>query len=54
MGQKVPEDWERADATQLVSMSMRAPTKSAFDPKAADLGFFFAQATPLNAEQIHA
>ena len=54
MGQKVPEDWERADATQLVSMSMRSAAKSAFDPKATDLGFFFAQATPLHAEQLHA
>ena len=43
MGQKVPEDWERADAARLVRQSMRAPTKSAFDPQAADLGFFFSQ-----------
>lgn len=41
MGQKVPEDWESADATRLVRMSMRAPGKSAFDPKASDLDFFF-------------
>jgi flagellar biosynthesis protein FlhF len=40
-GQRVPEDWERADANKLVSTSMRAPAKSAFDPKAADLNFFF-------------
>lgn len=44
-GQKVPEDWEAADAAKLVRMSMRTPGKSAFDPKAADLGFFFAQST---------
>lgn len=43
MGQKVPEDWEQADAAKLVRLSMRAPAKSAFDPKAADLGFFFTQ-----------
>ena len=43
MGQKVPEDWESADAAKLVRMSMRAPGKSAFDPKAADLDFFFTQ-----------
>ncbi|HNZ90073.1 MAG TPA: flagellar biosynthesis protein FlhF [Acidovorax sp.] len=43
-GQRVPEDWETADAHQLISASMRAPTKSAFDPKAADLNFFFSHA----------
>ena len=42
-GQKVPEDWESADAAMLVRMSMRAATKSAFDPQASDLGFFFSQ-----------
>jgi flagellar biosynthesis protein FlhF len=46
MGQKVPEDWESADAAKLVRMSMRAPSKSAFDPKASDLDFFF---TPQSA-----
>lgn len=48
-GQRVPEDWEAADAGKLVRMSMRSPAKSAFDPKMADMGFFFAQtgsATP--------
>ena len=40
-GQRVPEDWERADAHKLISTSMRAPAKSAFDPKATDLNFFF-------------
>ncbi len=54
MGQKVPEDWERADAAKLVALSMRAPSKSAFDPKEADLGFFFAQATPLQTSPRHA
>ena len=54
MGQKVPEDWERADAANLVAMSMRSPTKSAFDPKATDLGFFFAQSTPMQAGQLDA
>jgi flagellar biosynthesis protein FlhF len=46
MGQKVPEDWEQADAAKLIRMSMRSPAKSAFDPKAADLGFFFTQPAP--------
>lgn len=54
MGQKVPEDWDRPDAAQLVARSMRAPIKSAFDPKAADLGFFFAQNTTSAAGQLHA
>ena len=40
-GQRVPEDWERANAHQLISASMRSPAKSAFDPKATDLNFFF-------------
>jgi len=54
MGQKVPEDWERADATKLVAMSMRSPSKSAFDPKASDLGFIFVDSTPMNLGQLHA
>jgi flagellar biosynthesis protein FlhF len=54
MGQRVPEDWERPDAGQLVARSMRAPIKSAFDPKAADLGFFFAQSTATAAGHFHA
>ena len=40
-GQKVPQDWEMADAPALVRLSMRGNGKSAFDPKAADLGYFF-------------
>jgi flagellar biosynthesis protein FlhF len=39
-GQKVPQDWDRADADALVRQSMRS-SKSAFDPRAADLGFLF-------------
>lgn len=54
MGQKVPEDWESADAAKLVRLSMRAPVKSAFDPKAADLGFFFTQPSPTHAGHPHA
>ena len=45
-GQRVPEDWEEADAGQLVRASMRSPAKSAFDPKAADLSFFFQSPAP--------
>jgi len=44
-GQRVPEDWEAADARKLVSASMRTSVKSAFDPKAAELNFFFSHAT---------
>lgn len=40
-GQRVPEDWEAADAHKLVATSMRSPVRSAFDPKASDLNFFF-------------
>lgn len=42
-GQRVPEDWEAADAGKLVRASMRSAAKSAFDPKPADLSFFFSQ-----------
>jgi flagellar biosynthesis protein FlhF len=42
-GQRVPEDWEAADAAKLVRDSMRTSGNSAFDPKASDLGFFFNQ-----------
>jgi flagellar biosynthesis protein FlhF len=45
-GQRVPEDWEEPDAGQLVRSAMRAPTKSAYDPKASDLNFFFS--TPMH------
>jgi len=50
-GQRVPEDWETADAHKLISTSMRAPTKSAFDPRAADLNFFFSHAPDTMAER---
>jgi len=54
MGQKVPQDWEQADAARLVAMSMRSPVKSAYDPKVADLGFFFAEANPLETGKFDA
>jgi flagellar biosynthesis protein FlhF len=53
-GQKVPEDWERADAAHLVGVSMRAPARSAFDPNTTDLGFFFAQSSALQSGQLRA
>ncbi len=40
-GQRVPEDWEAANAPHLVRMSMRAIGSSAYDPKASDLNFYF-------------
>lgn len=43
-GQRVPEDWESADAAKLVRQSMRSLGTSAFDPKTADLGYYFGQA----------
>ena len=54
MGQKVPEDWESADAAKLIRQSMRAPVRSAFDPKAADLGFFFTQPGASSLGRINA
>ena len=53
-GQNVPEDWEAADAAKLVRLSMRAPTKSAFDPTVADLDFFFTQTGESPAGRLHA
>lgn len=50
-GQRVPEDWERADADQLVRMSMRSTGKSAHDPQMAELGLYFAQ---VGAQSAHA
>ncbi|GKT17198.1 flagellar biosynthesis protein FlhF [Acidovorax sp. SUPP2522] len=50
-GQRVPEDWEAADAHKLISTSMRSPAKSAFDPKASDLNFFFSHSPELASER---
>ena len=43
-GQRVPEDWEAAQAGKLVATSMRTSVRSAFDPKEAELNFFFSPA----------
>ena len=40
-GQRVPEDWEAPNAANLVRLSMRATGSSAYDPKVADLNFYF-------------
>jgi len=44
-GQRVPEDWEAANAGRLVRASMRSPGTSAYDPNATDLGFIFSQSS---------
>ncbi len=43
-GQRVPEDWQSPDAAAMVRISMGAQNKSAFDPVASDMGFYFSQA----------
>lgn len=42
-GQRVPEDMERANAKALIAASMRAHAKSAFDPSALDMDFYFTE-----------
>ena len=55
-GQRVPEDWQRADAKALVQQSMRAPHRSPFDPQSTDLGLIFAQSAQAftGQEALHA
>lgn len=56
-GQRVPEDWERANAEQLVRQSMRSSGKSAHDPQMAELGLYYAQVGAPSAHaqgQLHA
>ncbi len=43
-GQRVPEDWQAPDAGALVRASMRAAQRSAFDPRGADMDFYFSPA----------
>jgi flagellar biosynthesis protein FlhF len=54
-GQRVPEDWQRADAQALVRMSMSSGGKSAFDPQSSELGFYFSQpkTAPVKLEGLH-
>jgi flagellar biosynthesis protein FlhF len=49
-GQRVPEDWQNPDAPALVRMSMGTAGKSAYDPVATDMGFYFA---PTNARGVN-
>ena len=44
-GQRVPEDFARASANELVATSMRAHTKSAFDPSSLDMDFYFTESS---------
>lgn len=44
-GQRVPEDWEAANAAHLVRTSLRAAGASAFDPKSDDLGYIFSHSS---------
>lgn len=48
-GQRVPEDWEAANAPKLVRQSMRTAGISAYDPKVSDLGFYFGHPTGQSA-----
>jgi flagellar biosynthesis protein FlhF len=48
-GQRVPEDWETANASKLVRQSMRTAGISAYDPKVSDLGFYFGHPTVQSA-----
>jgi len=52
-GQRVPEDWESANASKLVRLSMRTAGISAYDPKVSDLGFYFGQPTGQSAARGH-
>ena len=44
-GQRVPEDWQLADASALVRMAMSSEGKAAHDPQLTDMGFYFSQAS---------
>jgi flagellar biosynthesis protein FlhF len=49
-GQRVPEDWQEADASALVRMSMGTEGKSAYDPLASEMGLYFSQASSLGID----
>ena len=42
-GQRVPEDWQSPDAATMVRMSLGTEGKSAYDPLATEMGFYFSQ-----------
>ena len=49
-GQRVPEDWEAANAAKLVRASMRSTGLSPYDPKSSDLGFIFSHSSDMSAK----
>jgi flagellar biosynthesis protein FlhF len=53
-GQRVPEDWEAANANKLVRASMRSSGNSVYDPKIADLGFIFSHTSTPTSGLLHA
>lgn len=53
-GQRIPDDFEPANAAKLVKLAMRTPSKSAFDPQTSDLGFFFTHAHAQAQGILHA
>lgn len=48
-GQRVPEDWEAANASKLIRGSLRSSGTSAYDPSLSDLGFIFSH----NSDSAH-
>ena len=52
-GQRVPEDWEAANAAKLVRQSLRAGGNAAFEPKLSELGFFFGQSNTHSTHKGH-
>lgn len=53
-GQRVPEDWDMADAAKLIRASLRAAPQSVYDPKASDLGFIFSHPSQTTQGMLHA
>ena len=53
-GQRVPEDWDAANANKLVRACMRSAGNSTYDPKIADLGFIFSHAATATPGLLHA
>ena len=55
-GQRVPEDWEAANAANLVRTSMRSVGSAAYEPKTGDLNFYFNEpvSTPASRGRMHA
>lgn len=52
-GQRVPEDWDTANASNLVRMSMRTVGSMAYEPRAGDLNFYFNEPTAQDTARGH-